>query len=244
MGISELLNESKKMLGEMIRKNKFAKANQARAEKTKLTAELAKCAGNLNACKMSFRSAIKEQCKNIEAGKANGFDTIPQEQILWDAAIGYMLVEDATYALKSLGSYDSMTRAYDLLDAATKQITGKKGKLSKSRGGQERDAFGNINSEDVKRSKEELLDGFFEELKQTGDIEACLTAVKNPSKVASERRHSYSSDTVDRAEAPTARTASMSSLDDMLSQLPDQADEVDFSGVADQAMVDIKPPKV
>ena len=243
MGIAELLNETKKMLNELARKKKFEKANQVRAEKTQMTMDIAKCAGNLNVCKVAFRNAIKEQYRNIAVGRANGYDTLPQEQIMWDAAVGYLLVEDAAYALTSLGSYDSMTRAYELLDAANDQITNKKRLFKNFRmDKKERGAFGQVGSEALKRQKEEIVDSFFEELKQTGDIEKCVEKYKNPRTVEAERRLAYTADPQVLMEAPAATGANSDSLDDLLNQLPDSVEDIDFSGLEND-LLNIKPPK-
>lgn len=247
MNIADTINDVKKTLHDHMRKRKFKKANLDRAERSELVSEMSKCNGKLNACKNSFRAAIKEQSAFIAEGRQNGYDTIPQEQILWDAAIGYMLVDDAMFALKSIGSYDSMARAYEMLDAATKQITGKKSKLAKNRmaGQGERDPFGYINSADVVKSKMELLDGFFEILKQTGDIEACLRDAKHPSTVEAERRNHYSdpSSAPVRSQVQTSNSSRTSAFDDILNQTPDSASEIDYTGMAAQAMIDSKPPK-
>ncbi len=242
MAITDVLNDAKKSLHEIMRKRKFKKANLERAEKAELTAELAKCSGKLNACKVNFRSAIREQHKHIADGRKRGYDTIPQEQIMWDAAIGYMLVEDAAFALRSLASYDSMTRAYGMLDAAMMQMTGKRSKISKRRSASDsdRDGFGYINSDEVYAAKEELLNSFFEQLKVTGDIDACLNNAKNPAAAEADRRTNYTG-----GKTPSAAPADrFSQLSNMLDQMGGEEDaDLDTSALADDALINTRPPR-
>ncbi len=241
MAITDVLNDAKKMLHDIMRKRKFKKANLDRAERAELTAELAKCCGKINACKTNFRSAIREQHRHIAEGRRMGYDTIPQEQIMWDAALGYMLVEDAEFALKSLASYDSMTRAYSMLDQAMLHMTGKKSKLGKKRlaADSDRDGFGYLNSEEVQAEKEELLDSFFEQLKVSGDIEACLKAAKNPTIAEGDRRTAY---VTGNTAAPAAGDR-FSQLSSMLDQMDSAEDEnLDCGALADSAMIDTRPP--
>lgn len=243
MTITDLLNDAKKSLNDIMRKRKFRKANMERAERAELTAEIAKCSGKLNSCKMNFRSAIREQHQHIAEGRKMGYDTIPQEQIMWDAAIGYMLVEDAAYALRSMANYDSMTRAYEMLDKAYLQMTGRKSKLSKRRNNSvsDRDGFGYINSEDVIAAKEELLDSFFEQLKITGDIDACLKISVNPASTEAERRTHYSTEKKDLG----SHADRFDQLSNMLDEMDSNSDDdIDFSTLADDAIIDIRPPQI
>lgn len=244
MTMTDMVNDAKKMLQDLIRKHKFKKANLERKERAELTAEIAKCNGKLNMCKASYRAAIREQHTYIKEGINSGFDTIPQEQILWDAAIGYMLVEDAMYALKSIGSYDSMTRAYSMLDAATKPITGKKSSLAKSRigGGKDRDVYDNINSEELKREKEELLSGFFEELKLTGDIDACLKNATHPLGVEAQRRAVYTGSPTPTSVPPTVKSKA-SAFDDMLGSDLEEPENFDYDDLVRNSITNSKPPK-
>ena len=243
MSITDMIDDAKKTLDGLIRKHKFRKANLQRQEKAELTAEISRCNGKLAECKASYKSAIKEQYVNIAEGTAKGYDTIPQEQILWDAALGYMLVEDAMFALRSIGSYDSMVRAYSMLDATTKTITGKKGGLFgklKPGGNKERDVFGYINSEEVRKEKEEILSGFFEQLKLTGDIDACLKNAKRPGSIEADHRSVYTGSS--STGAPSAKMGT-SSLDAYFNSNGGQ-DDGDYSDIPDSTFIDGLPPKI
>lgn len=241
MAIADMINEVKKSLEATMHDRRFKKANMKREEKAALVAEVAKCSGKLAMCRNNFRTTIKKQSMYIAEGVKNGFDTIPQEQILWDAAVGYMLVTDAMFALKSLSSYDSVTQAYEMLDAAAKRASGQNPGLAKGRGSEKkgRPEYGYIGSADAAASKEELLNGFFAQLKQTGDIEACLESAKHPAVVESERRNIY------LAEGGSCAVPAMSGgmdLDAMLDSIPGSEEESDFGNLENTAMLNITPP--
>ena len=201
MAIQDTIKDVQSSLQEILRKHKFKKANLARAEQAELQYSLGKCRGKLEVSSSDFKRTIRVQAKNIREGIAAHQDTVLQEQILWDAAIGYMLVQDAVYALKSINSYDSVSHAYEYLDAAVKQMAGKKASVPKALGfrdSKDRNRFGYVTSDAAVKEKEDLLDGIFEELKQTGDIDACITKAQSGELRSSGR---------------------MSSLDDLRSQL-------------------------
>ena len=179
MSISDTLDDVKASVKELMRKHRFKKANMERKEAAELQNALGKCRGQLELCRKDFARSIRTQSKNIAEGQRTGMETIIHEQMMWDAAIGYMLVNDAIFALKSISTYDSIAHAYEMLEAATKQISGKKSGLSSVvhiGSTKERNAYGYLTSSAAVKEKEELLNSFFEQLKVTGDIEACLEA--------------------------------------------------------------------
>ncbi len=184
------LSKVQDMLQEMMKNHRYKKANLAREDAAKLQADLAKCRGQLEIVLKDYNRVIKTQSRNIIDGRKIGADIVVQEQMLWDAAIGYMMVKDAIYQLRSVANYDSICHANEVLDSMVKYMSGKKSKLSipsfKFR--KNRNIYGYINSEYAMEQKEELLDLFFEELKNTGDIEKCLS---EPHSVDAERRAAY-----------------------------------------------------
>ena len=248
MSISDTLDDVKSSVKEIMRKCRFKKANMERQESAELQSSLAKCRGKLEICRKDFARGIKAQSRNIAEGRQAGMETIIHEQMMWDAAIGYMLVSDAIFALKSISTYDSIAHAYEMLDAATKQISGKKSGL----GGivhigstKERNSYGYITSSAAVKGKEELLNSFFERLKVTGDIEACLEAAKDPAAYQAELRGAYT-DRSALAADPAAPGARGSDLDAYMHRLVGAAQ----SGAAAEDytkamsdMLDIHPPK-
>ena len=193
MSISDTLSEVQSNLQEMMRKYKFKKANNQRKEATELQYDLGKCRGRLESASNDLRNTIRVQSKNIRVGIEEHRDTMLQEQILWDAAVSYLLIQDAVYAMKTIGSYDTVSHAYEMLTAAVRQIEGKKtidkpSIFKKTK----RNEYGYINSAEAIKSKETLLDTFFAELKQTGDIDACIENAAFPSDIDAERRFAAS----------------------------------------------------
>lgn len=240
--ISEMLEDTKSSIKQLEKKHKFKKANQDRQAAAALQYDLGQCRGKLESCRKQFSRTIRTQSMNIADGRAAGIDTVLQEQILWDAAIGYLLVRDAIYVLQSVTSYDSVAHAYDLLDAAMKQIAGKQGGLSKFPkigGSKERSAYGYVTSAAAVKQKELFLDSFFEDLKENGDIEACLERAENPShtKVDRERKASSSSMTEHAGGTET------SSVDQMMSRLRCNSQAEDDEDIELTVNTDIRPPK-
>lgn len=247
MAIIDTLDEVKANLEEIKKKYRFRKTRIARQEAVELQITLAKCRGKLEICKKDFNRAINTQSKNISEGKKIGADTIIQEQILWDASIGYMLVRDAIYALETISSYDAVSHAYEMLDAAMKQVAGRKSEFPgnmKIGSTKERNAYGYITSSAALKEKEMLLDSFFENLKVTGDIEAHLAAARLPAARQAELRHAYTKDAV--SAEPVDMTDTSSEIDALMGRLNGVEDTAvvseDFESNM-ESMLDIHPPK-
>ena len=247
MSITDTLDDVKASVKELMRKHRFKKANMERKEVAELQSSLAKCRGKLEMCRKDCARSIRTQSKNIAEGQRTGMETIIHEQMMWDAAIGYMLINDAIFALKSISTYDSIAHAYEMLETATKQISGKKSGLDSVvhiGSTKERNAYGYITSAAAVKEKEELLNSFFEQLKATGDIEACLAAARNPAAYQAELRGAYTDSS--GLTAPAASGMYGSDLDAYMRRLdgeakPDAAaaDYTDAMG----DMFDIHPPQ-
>lgn len=163
---------------ELAMKNyRYKSANKDRDAKVKERMEYMDCAGKLNQSLALFKSTIYKQALHIQEGEFYGRDTKVQEDELWAAALGYMLVQEAQYHLKSVYNLDTIGYAYDLLKGVEKYLDGGRISFPKVLGvtkSKERTKAGFIIPERVIRDKSELLGSFFEDLKQTGDIEGCL----------------------------------------------------------------------
>jgi len=248
MAIMEAMEDAKRHLEEIKKNHRFKKANLAREEMAELTASLAKCSGKLEICRKDFNRTIRTQSRNISDGLRQGADTMVQEQMLWDAAMGYLLVRDAMFALRTINSYDSVAHAYDLLDAATKQITGKRSSLAKFvhiKSGKTRNEYGYITSATAVKEKETLLESFFDRLKVNGDIEECLSLARNPGDKQAERRRACIDGVAPETKAGGAggSVSSRDALMDRLNGVQSTQEPEDFSNVDFSAMGDIHPPK-
>ena len=246
MAISDTLDDVKASVREIMRKHRFKKANLARQEAAELQSSLAKCRGKLELCRKDFARSIRTQSKNIAEGQRTGMETIIHEQMMWDAAIGYMLVNDAIFALKSISTYDSIAHAYEMLEAATKQMSGKKSKLDRIPhigSAKKRDSYGYITSSAAAKEKEELLSSFFEQLKVTGDIEVCLAAARDPAAHQAELRGAYTGGSA--LAGPAASEMYGSDLDAYMSRLEGAAQPGAAEDYTDAMsdLFDIHPPK-
>ena len=218
MSISEKLGDIQKSLAALKKKHRYKKANAAMDKNVELQVALGKCRGQLGVCLKDFNRTIQAQSKNIAEGRRGGYDTIIQEQQLWDAAIGYMLVKDSIFSLKTIGNHDAIANAYEMLDAAVKQMSGKGSKFShmpQINALKDRGAYKKLTSQEAIQEKEQLLDAFFETLKETGDIESCLSGMEHPGATEATRR--------------AGAAAAPSDLHDRLSSIPDGADDFDLS---------------
>lgn len=195
--ITDKIEAAKKALEELKRNRKFKKANAARAEAADLQNQLAVCRGKLEICKNDFNRTIRHEAKSIAEGVQMGADTVIQEQTMWDAAIGYMMVRDAIYSLKTISTFDSVNYAYDMLGTAVDLMSNRKhstSAVSKIVGRRGRNVYGYITSNAALHQKQEILDSFFEELKRSGNIEECLKLARNPMDTAVARKSGDLSD--------------------------------------------------
>ena len=244
MSISDTLDDVKASVKELMRKHKFKSDNKDRQKAAELQSALAKCRGQLELCRKDFARSIRAQSKNIAEGQRTGMETMIHEQMMWDAAIGYMLVNDAIFALKSISTYDSIAHAYEMLEAATKQMSGKKSGLSSIvhiGSTKERNSYGYITSSAAVKEKEELLNSFFEQLKATGDIEACLEAARNPATYQAQLRGAYTGSSTLAGPA-----TGESDLDAYMRRLGGEAKpgaEAEDYAEGLSGMMDIHPPK-
>ena len=193
MGIQDSLNAAKAKLEEAMRDRRFRKANLAREEKIALQTAQAMCRGKLEVCQRDFNRIIREQSRYIQEGQTIGADTMIQEQMLADAAIGYMLVKDAIYSLRTINNHNSLSHAYSMMDLATRHMSGKKSGLP-LKSIRNRNIYGYVTSDAAYKEKAELLGTFYDELVNCGDIEACLNKARHPNERDAALRNSYASD--------------------------------------------------
>jgi hypothetical protein len=86
---------------------------------------------------------------------------------------------------------------------------------------QDRGIYAGLTSQEALESKEQLLDAFFETLKDTGDIEACLASGVNPAANQAARRAS--------AAAVPGGTSDVSDLRERLNSIPGQEPNEEIS---------------
>ena len=188
--LSDLLADAQEKLDKIRRDRRFKKARLNMDDIVALRSALVTCSGQLAICKNDFELTIRDQARNIREGESIGADTSIQGEILENSAIGYMLVKDAIYELKSVQRSDTVTQAYNTLDVAIDLMTDRTRKLpvpGRIRRLKEREVFGGVTSENAVAQKRLIVSQIFEALKETGDIEACLKNAANPSAVRADR---------------------------------------------------------
>ena len=223
MGIQDSLNAAKAKLEETMRDRRFRRANLNREEKIALQTAQAMCRGKLEVCQRDFNRIIREQSRYIQEGRAIGADTMIQEQMLEDAAIGYMLVRDAIYSLRTINNHNSLSHAYSMMDLATRHMSGKKSGLP-LKSIRDRNIYGYVTSDAAYKEKSELLNGFFDELVNCGDIESCLSSARHPNDRDTDLRNNYTND-YRQSDSASYGGDSSSAMDRIRSKYPQASEE-------------------
>ena len=180
MSMKDAIESVKKKVAQIKRNHQFSRDNKKRQWDAHLTKELMDCAGDLGVCRGKYEMAIRRQSEEIREGLAKGYPVAVQKNLLMNAAVGYMVVKDALFVIRSVSTYDSIENAYALLDMATKTITGEKVKKPKLRRHPTREDYAFLNSFETLEAKEKIVNsnGFMEMLIATGDIEKCMAAAR------------------------------------------------------------------
>ena len=218
MSIHDSLNAARDKLEAAMKDRRFKKANLSREDQIELQAAQAMCAGKLERCRKDFDRIIREQSSYIREGQALGHNTDVQQKMLLDAAIGYLLVRDAIYALKTINNHTSISHAYEMMDLATRHMSGKKSSLP-LKGILSKAGYHDLTSNASYNAKAEQVNSFYQDLMAHGDIEACLNKT-TPS-------GSY-----DVSTTRTGTTSSDSSNDDkerLRGMLTPEDDKTDFT---------------
>ena len=181
MSITDKIQEVKDDLKKYKRNRSFKKANAEREKMVELQTSLAKCRGKLEVSLKDFKRTIRSEVEYIHQDQVSSNDIALHEQLLWDSALGYMLIRDAIFALKTVTTYDSIEYGYELLSAAVSQMDRKKAKLPVygASNKKSRNKYGYLTADPVKQEKIQILESIFDELKETGDIDACLARSEN-----------------------------------------------------------------
>ena len=181
MSITDKIQEVKDDLKKFKRNRSFKKANAEREKMVELQTSLAKCRRKLEVSLKDFKRTIRSEVEYIHQDQVSSNDIALHEQLLWDSALGYMLIRDAIFALKTVTTYDSIEYGYELLSAAVSQMDRKKAKLPVygASNKKSRNKYGYLTADPVKQEKIQILESIFDELKETGDIDACLARSEN-----------------------------------------------------------------
>lgn len=188
IAVKEKVEAVKKKIEQIKRSYHFKKENDRRKHEAQLTKDLMDCAGDLAVCRSNYERAIRLQSEEIREGMAKGYPVTVQKNLIMDAAVGYMLVNEALFVIQSVASYDSIVDAYALLDMAAKTIAGEKVKMPKAKKNPTREEYAFLNSVESVEEKKKIVTsgGFMEMLIATGDINKCIEAAREQSGPAAE----------------------------------------------------------
>ena len=237
MDIVSMLDAQKKRLKELQKRNRIRQYNKDTEKRAQFLFEVGEIRGDLRVCGDQFKIAIHEQAKSVRDGIANGFDTLVQQQALKEAAVGYLLVRDALFALNGVVTNDTVSHAYEILDSAVKRMSNKKPNNKGYNIGSERGEHGYITAPASVENKERYVATFFNELVKTGNIDACIEKVPNPAAVASGLFES---------EPRQAQSADTDGLDDpmaILNSIPGASEDDDVPLVIDN-IDSVLPPDI
>lgn len=181
--VYKIMEDTRSALRSLQRGASRMSAARKEAAKVKLLNTVNGCVGELAKCQSMLERNIFLQAADVREGMEKGFDTAPPEQILWDSAIGYMLADEAIFALGGIAGYDDLNRAYASMEAIIKRITGEesgtRSNVRKKDGfGVKRDISADIVSQERLEKHEKMLNTFFDDLIRTGNFVDLLTEAR------------------------------------------------------------------
>lgn len=214
------LEKAREMLAKIKKDRRYQKANNSRQAAAQLQYDLTVCRSQLEGSRTDLDRVIRVQSRNIQAGEAQGADTSIQRRLLQEAALGYLLIKDAIYALTTISSYDSISYAYEVLDAAVEQLSNKPKKMRKLSdlpafcANRRRNGYEALSSPERQTEKELLCERMMPELIRLGDIETVLQRTQQAGNTQGRPGDDFG-------------PGGPGSLADLMSQIPDDAVEED-----------------
>lgn len=114
----------KKTIENMMKDKNYKNKQKFLDWKCKYSEQLHYCCGDLSVCKNNFSMIIFDVVKKINQGEDELRNVDLQKKELENAAIGYMIADDAEYILNSISNYDAINYAYDSLNMAERRLKG------------------------------------------------------------------------------------------------------------------------
>lgn len=225
------LEQAREQFEKLKKEYKYNKANASREAAAKLQYERTVCRSQLEGSKKNVERVIREQSRNIRIGRAEYQDTSIQQEILHEAALSYLLLTDAIYALTTVSSYDSISYAYEVLDAAVEYMSGKPRRMRKLselpvfRADKRNNAYAALTSKERVLEKENICEQIMATLIESGDIETCLEQIRGKRENDLGVRKAYEN-------AP--KNVSVGGLADLVNGLSDDIPEEKQTGIRRQ----------
>ena len=192
--VKDKLTEIQKKINKMMKDRRYKKANKFMEWQNEYSAEILKCAGELRKCREELSLVITDTARAIKHGRAEIRNISLQEKELENAAMGYLVVDDAIYALQSVNNYDAINDAFETINLAAKRLYGErpKKKMGTLFRHPEREDFKTyLESDEINDARELVYKDIKENLIASGNIEECLkqyrqNMLKNPKKKTSD----------------------------------------------------------
>jgi len=171
------IDSIKRKIERMMRDRQFRREGKFFEWKCKYSEQLLTCSGELNVCKKIFELVISETAKSVRQGLEEVRNVELQKLELKNAAIGYMIMDDATFALRSVNSYDAINMAYESLDMAERRLKGESPRKNLRIFGRhpERGSVQSIlENADIEEERLKIYSAIESELTESGNIEQAL----------------------------------------------------------------------
>ena len=155
-------------------------------DKTKRTLVLAEYSGSLQSSKSAFDQTIRTERLNALERRERQMGDSMQKQMIHDASVGLLAIQEAEFELRSLYNLQELGAAQKQIDSVLRKMyrinhyLSINGKMVKNSLGME---FDDTNAEVDFSSRAELVDeNFVERLIQGATFEECLKKVNNAAK--------------------------------------------------------------
>lgn len=120
--LNKILRDTERVLEKLQKKSRHSKRKKEIDKKTKLLVTVGKCVQNLEKCKVNFKRNAYTQAAAVRDNMQKGADSVPQQRILWDSALGYLIADEAISALGTISGYDDLNSAYSMMENILERI--------------------------------------------------------------------------------------------------------------------------
>lgn len=193
--LDQVIKETEKKVKKMQRTYRHIKEEHKVEKRLELLEKIQGCIGELAECQVILRLNVCQQAAKVCEGRKKGFDTSLEEKILKESSLGYLLADETIYALRAIASYEdlnlacrAMERIVDMIskqennpNANKKDLLGRVSKMPKDGFGVARSTYNDVASEKKVLSHNDMIDGFFERLIETGDLVSLIDEAREQS---------------------------------------------------------------
>lgn len=120
--LNKILRDTERTLEKLKKDIKHSKRKKEIDKKTELLVTVGECVQNLEKCKVNFKRNAYTQAAAVRDNMQKGADSVPQQRILWDSALGYLIADEAISALGTISGYDDLNSAYSMMENILERI--------------------------------------------------------------------------------------------------------------------------